>query len=121
MTFALAGMLAVALAAAPAADISGKWSGTLTAQRDDGSKHEDTALLILTQKGTTITGTVGGHENDRHPITKGTIDGNKIALEATLQNGRVMTFALSVENEDMKGTIQMGERTAQIVLKKQKE
>ena len=121
MTFALAGMLVVALAGAPGVDVTGKWSGTLTAQRDDGTKHEDTALLILTQKGTTITGTAGGHENDRHPISKGSIDGNKIALEVTLKNGRLMTFALSVENEDMKGTINTGERSAQIVLKKQKE
>lgn len=120
MVLALAGVLMATLAAQPAT-VTGKWGGTLVGQRDDGEKREDTALLILTQKGTTITGTVGGNENDRHPITSGKIDGNKIALEATLQNGRVMTFALVVENDGMKGTITSGERTAQIALKKLKE
>jgi hypothetical protein len=114
-------MLVVALAGAPAADVTGKWRGTLTAQRDDGTTHEDKALLILTQKGNTVTGTAGGDENDRHPITTGTIDGNKVALEVTTKGGRTMKLALSIEGEEMKGTITNGERVAQIALKKLKE
>ena len=59
MLFAVAG-LALALVMGSAADVKGKWDGTITGQRPDGTTSEDTALLILDQKDSTITGTVGG-------------------------------------------------------------
>jgi hypothetical protein len=120
MVLALAGVLIATLAASPAA-VKGKWSGTLTAQRDDGTKREDTALLILDQKDTTITGSVGGGEDDQHPITSGTIDGNKIVIVAVTPNGRELRLDLAVENDEMKGTITSGERKGQVLLKKLKQ
>jgi hypothetical protein len=117
-----AASLLLALVVGSAADVTGKWEGKLTGQRDDGSTSEDTALLILEQKGTTITGTVGGNDADRHPITKGTIAGNKIALTAkNARNDREYTLELTVEGDVMKGTLATGERKAQLVLKRRKE
>lgn len=120
MTLVLATVLMATIAAAPV-DVNGKWEGKLTVQREDGTTHEDTALVILDQKDTTVTGTVGGHENDRHPITSGSIDGNKVTLLATTGNGREMKIELTVENDEMKGTISSGDRKAQLQLKKRKE
>lgn len=120
MMFVLASVLLASMTASPA-DVAGKWEGKLTAQRPDGTMHEDTALIILEQKAATLTGTVGGHENDRHPITSGSIDGNKIALTAQSGNGREFKIELTVENDEMKGTIAIGEQKAQLHLKKRKE
>ena len=119
MVFAIAGLL-LTLAAAPA-NVTGKWDGTLTSPREDGSKKEDTALLILEQKDTTITGTVGGSETDQHPITSGKIDGNKITLEAKSGSGRELHIELTLENDELKGTIATGERRGELQLRKRKE
>jgi hypothetical protein len=120
MFFAIAG-LSLALAVGSAADVTGKWEGTITGQRPDGSTSEDPALLILEQKGSTVSGTVGGSESDRHPITSGTIEGSKITLQAkNARNDRQMTIELTVEGDEMKGTLTAGERKGQVVLKRLK-
>ena len=119
MVFAMAGLMLI-LVAAPA-DVTGKWEGTLTGQREDGSKNEDTALMILAQKETTITGTVGGGESDQHPITSGKIEGNKITLEAKSASGREFHIELTLENDELKGTIAAGGgRLGQLQLRKKK-
>jgi len=114
--------LLLALIAAPPADVKGKWDGKITGQREDGTTSEDSALLILDQKDATITGTVGGNESDQHPITSGTIEGNKVSLVAKhLKNEREYKIELTVEGDEMKGTVTSGERRGQLVLKKRKE
>ena len=121
MLFAVAGLL-LTLAAGSAADITGKWEGKLTGQRPDGSTQEDTALLILGQKDKVITGTIGGSENDQHPITSGTIEGNKVTILAKhLERDREFRLELTVENDVMKGTLTSGDRRAEIVVKRRKE
>lgn len=120
MVIALAGVLVAALAAQPAT-VTGKWVGTLVAERDDGSKREDNALLILTQKGAAISGTVGADEGDRHAITSGAIEGNKVRIEASLPTGRVIRFDLVLAKDEMKGTISSSGRSGEAVLKRMKE
>ena len=109
MVFAVGGLL-LALMAGSAADIKGKWDGTLTGERPDGTKSEDTALLILDQKDTTVTGSVGSGESDRHPITSGTIEGNKVTLVANREDGRELRIELTVDGDQIKGTLTAGER-----------
>jgi hypothetical protein len=114
--------LLVALAAAPQAGVTGKWDGTISGQRPDGTTSSDAALLILEQKDKSITGTIGRDEADRHPIVKGTIDGNKITLTArNTRNDREWQLELTVEKDELKGTIVMGDRTGQVHAKKRKE
>jgi len=121
MKLAVLGLL-LAFVAAPPANVKGKWEGKVTAQRDDGSTNEDGALLILDQKDGMVTGTVGGAEDDQHPITKGTIEGNKITIAATTASGREFQIELTVESDEtMKGTIKTGERRGTLELKKRKE
>lgn len=120
MVLVVTGLL-LALSASSAADVKGKWEGKLTAQREDGTTNVDSALLILDQKEAAITGTVGGSETDQHPITSGTIEGNKVSLTAKhLTNGREYRIELTVDGEEMKGTVVTGERRAQLVVKKRK-
>ena len=120
MIFAV-GALLLTLVTGPAADVKGKWDGTITAQKPDGTTNEDKALLILDQKGTDVTGTVGGDESDRHPITSGTIEGNKLTLLAkNAQNGREYKIDLTVDGDELKGTLSSGERIGQLVAKRRK-
>jgi predicted dehydrogenase len=113
MLFMVAG-LSLALVMGSAADVKGK--------RPDGTTSEDTALLILDQKDSTITGTIGGSETDQHPITSGKIEGTKVTLAAkNTRNGRELSLELTIEEDQMKGTVTMGERQGQIVVKKRKE
>ena len=121
MILALATILLSALIAAPA-DVTGKWEGSLTATRSDGTKHDDTVLLILTQKDGTITGSIGGGENDQHAITTGTIDGDKVVIVAKrAENGREYRLELTLQNEELNGTVTAGEQRAEVRTKRRKE
>lgn len=119
MLFAAA--LLVTLAVSAPADIKGKWEGKITGQRSDGSASEDAVLLILEQKDSTITGTVGGNESDQHPITSGTIEGNKVTIVAKSASGREYRLELVIENDELKGTLTSGTRKGQIQARRRKE
>jgi hypothetical protein len=119
MVFAIASLLVALVSAAPA-DVKGKWDGTLTSPREDGGTKEDTALLILDQKDNTITGSVGGSEEHLFPISSGTIDGNKLVLTAKDENGREFRLELTVENDELKGTVASGEMQAKLLAHKRK-
>ena len=86
-----------------AADITGKWTGTLGPV---GGEEGSPALLELKQTGTEITGSVGPDESQRHTITKGSIDGNKVALEVTAE-GRSIKMNLVLEGDHLKGELVM--------------
>ena len=76
----------------------------------------------MTQKDRTITGTAGGEESDRNSITSGTIDGNEINLVVMHErNKREFKIELTVEGDEMKGTVVAGERRGQIALKKRRD
>ena len=108
--------------APPQADVTGKWEGTLSGTRSDGTSVSEPLLLILEQKEKNITGSVGRDESDRHPVTAGTIDGNKIVLTARhARNDREYRLQLTLENDELKGSVESGGQTAQIQTKKRKE
>ena len=63
-------------------NVSGKWSGSFNMLGPDGSTKDSTAVLMLKQNGSEITGSVGPNEGEQHHITKGKIEGNKLMLES---------------------------------------
>ncbi|HMC60180.1 MAG TPA: hypothetical protein VKJ01_13385 [Candidatus Solibacter sp.] len=95
-------LLGLALSAA-AADITGNWSGSFNITRPDGETKEAEALLVLKQNGSEITGSVGPNENERHPIAKGKIEGDKITLETAEGDGPAIKFELVLEGDHIKG------------------
>src|SRR5215204_816187 len=122
MILAIATILLAALTTAAPADVTGKWEGGLTAVRSDGSKHDDTVLLILKQKDSTISGTIGGAENDQHPVATGTIDGDKVVIVARhAENGREYKLELTLKGEELSGTLTAGELRAEVHTKRRKE
>ncbi len=93
-----------------AADVTGKWTGTVEFKTPDGGTDTGGAVCNITQKGNAITGTAGPEE-EQFPIRNGKISGDKITLEvvhAQQEGGdRVYMVALKVVNADrMEGTVQ---------------
>jgi hypothetical protein len=99
----LAALAGVALADV---DVTGKWSGSFNATNQNGETKESTAVLVLKQTGTDITGTVGPNEDEQFPIQKGKIEGDKLTLEAD-DKGRTMTFNLVLTAGRITGEAQM--------------
>ena len=65
-------LLALALSA-PAADLTGRWKGPMEGTGAD-------VVLDLKADGAAVTGTMSDSEGKPRPITKGTLDGDKISL-----------------------------------------
>jgi len=88
-------LLLAALASVAMADVNvtGKWSGSFNITRGDGDSKDSTAVLMLKQTGTDITGSAGPNEDEQFPIRKGTIEGDKITLEVD-HDGSTIQFAL---------------------------
>jgi hypothetical protein len=99
----LAALAGVALADV---DVTGKWSGSFNATNPNGETKESTALLVLKQSGTDITGTVGPSEEEQFAIQKGKIDGDKLTLEVD-HDGHTMTFNLVLVADRITGEAQM--------------
>jgi hypothetical protein len=103
----LAGILmlaALCAMAAAGADVTGKWSGSFKATRPDGQAQDGTALIILKQTGSDITGSVGPNEGEQHAITKGRIEGDKITLESA-DGGMVIKLALVLTGDRIAGDV----------------
>jgi hypothetical protein len=104
-----------------AADVSGKWSGTLEFKSDAGETKSGPALLILKQEGNKVTGSGGPNESEQHPIENGKIEGNRLRFEATGGHGP-MYFDLKVDGDQISGEIKRGKEsttdTAKISLKR---
>jgi len=86
-----------------AADVSGKWTGTFSATGDQG-KEDGTAVLLLKQNGSEITGSVGPTVDEQHTISKGKIEGDKITLESN-DGGMVLKLDLVLAGERISGNV----------------
>lgn len=86
-------------------DLTGTWTGTLT--RD--GREPGTAHIILTQKGTNLTGSVGPNAQSRQDITKGTVAVVKTVTSATFEsamtNGQLWKFDLKLTEGRLKGPV----------------
>ena len=87
-----------------AADVSGKWSGTIEIKRDGESKAEP-AFVILKQEGMTLTGSGGPRESEQHAMQNGKVEGSKITFEIALGAERVMSFNLTATGDEINGDV----------------
>ena len=93
-------LIALAATTLVATDVTGSWRGTLTPDGRDAGP----ALLILRQEGNVVTGTVGPDENERHPISKGTVENDTVTFEVDTPGG-VMKFALKQKGDELTGDV----------------
>lgn len=112
LAFALFASLAIA-----DVNVTGKWTGSFKITTGDGDSKDSTALLVLTQNGSDITGSVGPNEGEQHTITKGKIDGDKVTLLIE-EDGAAIKFDLVATADHITGSANIqhdGEtRTAKI-------
>ena len=99
-------LVLAAVAGLAIADVSvtGRWSGSFNITGPDGQTKDSTALLVLKQSGTEITGTVGPNEDEQHAITKGSIAGNKILLESA-DGDLTLKFDLTLAEDRITGDV----------------
>ncbi|HXT71975.1 MAG TPA: hypothetical protein VN700_19630 [Vicinamibacterales bacterium] len=99
--FILLALLAVAPVLQAQTDLTGTWSGPFV-MTVDGDTHDDTALMVLTQKGAELTGTAGPTAEQQWPILKGKVEG--AAAEFDVQSdGPLVHFALKLVDGHLKG------------------
>ena len=111
-TLAALALVLVALAPLPttaADDLTGKWTGSFTIQRPDGSSSELSVELNLTQKGTALTGTAGPNASAQWKVENGVVkdagvtfdvqgDGPVMHFTLTLTGGRLVGEAVAEHN-----------------------
>jgi hypothetical protein len=82
-------LLLAAGARAQAADVTGKWKGPMEGTGAD-------VVLELKADGSIVTGTMSDSEGKPRPITKGTLDGDKISLTVASEwQGNPITLVVS--------------------------
>jgi hypothetical protein len=100
--------LVPAVAAQTAASFTGKWEGTFTRQRPDGTEDSNAVVFDLTQKGKALTGTVGPPD-EQWKIEKGAVNAGKATFEVQQPNGPLFKFTLTIVKERLQGEM-VGER-----------
>lgn len=82
-------------------DLSGKWSGSFDVILPDGRVQHDTAVLILKQDGTVVTGSAGQAEDKQLQIKDGKAAGRELQFSIEAQGGVV--FHLHLEGDHLRG------------------
>ena len=100
--------LAPAVSAQTSASFTGKWEGTFTRQRDDGSEDKNQVVFNLTQKGTELTG-VAGPPDQQIKVEKGAVADGKATFEVQVPDGPLFKFALTIVKGRLQGDM-TGER-----------
>ena len=84
------------------AGLKGKWVGTYDVSVSDGDTMKGRVIMILTQNGSEIGGTIGPDEQQQSPITKGKVEGDRITFESQTE-GPLMRFDLRLTDGHIRG------------------
>jgi hypothetical protein len=110
----LIGLVLLALITVPvstsaqATDLSGNWNATFTMTRPDGSSQSITFTFHFTQKGKTLTGTIGPTPERQWKVEKGLVDGAKVSFEVEQPEGPTQrSFALTLVKGRLEGTMKL--------------
>ena len=117
-------MLGAFALALSAADVSGKWMGTVDVQDpSNGDKISTPVRAELVQKDTTVTGKIGRAQDEQlEAIRGGQLTGKILVFEVRPEEATSpMRFTLTVVTEDrlegdMAGAIDIGKITGKVVL-----
>ncbi len=101
----LAFLLMLAPFAFAAADVSGKWAGTMDMKMPDGSVNSTPVTAEFKQTGATITGTAGVAGQDQFTVEKGALDGNQLTFEVHANDGIYAVKATVVSDTQIKGEV----------------
>jgi hypothetical protein len=104
--FALvAAALAPPVVAQTPADFTGKWEGTITFLRPDGTEVDtDPVIFSLMQKGEALTGTIGSDsEKEQWNIDKGAVTADKATFDVQQPNGPLWKVTLTIVKGRLQG------------------
>ena len=105
-SFLLSLLLLTAFCLSAAADVTGKWSGTVDLKAD-GEAQTITVVMTLKQDGNTLTGTAGPDDGEQHPIQKGTVDGDNLTMEVD-SGDAIYYIELKVDGDSITGNVKQG-------------
>ena len=100
--FALALIGLAPVAAQTAATFTGKWEGTFTRLRSDGTEDKNGVVFNLTQKGAVLTGTTGPADQ-QWEIAKGAVKEGKATFEVQQPGGPLFKFTLTIVKGRLQG------------------
>ena len=99
--FRLAILLILAAGAAwAAAGFTGKWQGKLSVNGD-----EMPGYLVLKQDGEQLTGTAGPDAEKQVKVTKSSVEGDRMMIEANPPGGSVLRFELRLQDDKLVGDV----------------
>jgi hypothetical protein len=101
--------LAPAAFAQSAAAFTGKWDGTFTMQRPDGTEGNPTPVVFnLTQKGKVLTGTAGPAAK-QWTVEKGAVNAGTATFQVQQPDGPLFKFTVTIVKGRLQGDM-AGER-----------
>lgn len=104
---------ALAAQKAAAGSFTGKWEGTFTPQRPDGTEGNPNKVVFnLTQKGKVLTGTAGPADQ-QWKIDKGAVNAGKATFEVQQPDGPLYKFTLTMVKDRLQGDM-VGERDGNV-------
>ena len=109
-------LLTMAPLQAQKTDVTGKWTGTLTMTRPDGTTQSINFIFNLTQKGKALTGTAGPNAERQWPIEKGTVEGTKVTFQVQQPDGPLRKVAVALVKDRLQGpmTLEFNGQTAEV-------
>jgi hypothetical protein len=111
-------MLVPAAVAAQATDLSGNWNATFTRTAPTGQTQQITFTFHFTQKGKTLTGTIGPEPTRQWKVEKGVVDGTKVNFQVQQPDGPLRTFALTLAKGRLQGMqkLEFNGQTAEVTV-----
>lgn len=95
------------LTATLAADVTGKWRGTITTEMaSQTTGGQIPAYMVLEQTDEKISGNAGGSEKMLYKIREGTLKGDRLTIEASPKEDSVLRFILTVKGEVIEGDVE---------------
>ena len=94
--------LAPGVAAQTAATFTGKWEGTFTRQRPDGTEDSNKVVFNLTQKGKVLTGTAGPADK-QWTVEKGAVNAGTATFDVQQPEGPLFKFTLTIVKGRLQG------------------
>jgi hypothetical protein len=113
MRILLATVLSASAFAQPGVPVSGNWSGSFDTALPDGQVRHDTAVLMLKQEGTVVTGSAGSSESQQLPIKDGKAEGSAVQFTMDAQ-GTALTFRLQRDGDRLIGEARGGTMAAKV-------
>ena len=92
-----------------AAEVTGKWPGTMEVKSPEREPRTERVYRILKQDGEKLEGSGGPQEGEQHPMQNGKVEGDRLTFQIQLSR-MTLSFDLRAKDDQIEGDIK-GERT----------